>query len=91
MVKFYCFTFLYPTCPCTGAFKSLISTPDVVVLQQNEPDDSGSETGSESMFETAPINETIEETKEQATLRLPVDTDYHSDASSDILEPTQVV
>ena len=41
------------------------------------------------MFETAPIDQDLEETKEERTLKLPADSDY-SDASSDILEPTQV-
>ena len=57
-----------------------------IFLQEGEDNDSGSETGSESMFETAPITQELDE----PTLKLPVDTDYQSDASSDILQPTQV-
>ena len=43
------------------------------------------------MFETAPIDQDLDEATEERTLKLPVDNDdYQSDASSDILEPTQV-
>ena len=62
-----------------------------LLFQEDEGNDSGSETGSESMFETAPIDQEPDEATDERTLKLPFDNDdYQSDASSDILEPTQV-
>ncbi|XP_060580787.1 mediator of DNA damage checkpoint protein 1-like, partial [Ruditapes philippinarum] len=55
-------------------------------------DDDGDETGSESMFQTAPGDEVLDNSTDAAekTEGKPLDDDdYASDASSDILEPTQ--
>ncbi|XP_053394167.1 mediator of DNA damage checkpoint protein 1-like isoform X2 [Mercenaria mercenaria] len=54
--------------------------------------DDGDETGSESMFQTAPDDEELDnsvETNERTEDKPPDEEDYASDASSDILEPTQ--
>lgn len=59
-------------------------------------DDDGSETGSESMFQTAPDDEELADTTDNKTAALvdkPLDDmdGFESDASSDILQPTQVM
>ncbi|KAL4236029.1 Mediator of DNA damage checkpoint protein 1 [Mactra antiquata] len=51
---------------------------------QVRDDDDGSETGSESMFQTAPDDDDIPTDNKHGN-----DDDYASDGSSDILEPTQ--